>query len=488
MNTRRKTKTPRPEGRTVRRRWRALFLPIAAAVMVIGCDLEVMAPATVDEESLTDYMAIGAFVAGIQGQISYLSHGHVGPVGGTQTFGALRTDELVHSGHLGQYPMLRVYSDGDRLPEDAPDMDQFWMGAMKLRYLADFGVQRAKYVYEKYEDSSRPAEVRRVTRDRMRVYAWAGLAYRILGDNFCHAIIDGGPALSNLVFYHRGLAFLNEGIEFAETADVGEVDEHGLNAAYAVRAQIRLMLGDFEGAAEDAARIATGYGGLRTGGTGLEPGDRQRNWLRWIDFLEERNMTLWGTPFADWGYNTRFNTGVDMRVPFSDRQTGSNPHREWGGDDRRRWFRQEKELGVNEGWRVVHGREMRLIQAEALIRAGDLAGGMAQINELREWWNAPTGGRFAADGHPLEILEVPETQEEAWELLVRERGIELWLEGRRLPDIRRWQYDPGYVPTSVVRETMSGRMENDPLRNVLDIPGEFCLPIGATERRLNPYL
>ena len=57
---------------------------------------------------------------------------------------------------------------------------------------------------------------------------------------------------------------------------------------------------------------------------------------------------------------------------------------------------------------------------------------------------------------------------EAWTALKRERGIELWLEGRRLGDLDRWLRDgtPGEA------EDMTGR--------------DTCFPIGAIERGTNP--
>ena len=58
---------------------------------------------------------------------------------------------------------------------------------------------------------------------------------------------------------------------------------------------------------------------------------------------------------------------------------------------------------------------------------------------------------------------------EAWTALKRERGIELWLEARRLGDERRWVEagTPGDM------EDMSDRVR-------------LCFPIGLGERRANP--
>jgi hypothetical protein len=59
---------------------------------------------------------------------------------------------------------------------------------------------------------------------------------------------------------------------------------------------------------------------------------------------------------------------------------------------------------------------------------------------------------------------------EAWTALGRERGIELWLEGRRLGDLFRWKADN--VPGTF--DDMTGR--------------DLCFPVGVTERDTNPNL
>lgn len=487
--------TPKMTGHL--RRWWVGALVVGASALT-GCDLEVTSPATVDEESIDSETSIEALWSGILGQVSHIATGKAGQ-GGFFTFGALRTDETVHSGLPDQFPHFRIFSDGSPISSDLAGVEELWDQSMLTRYVADFGIGKAQEIYEKYEDDPLSSVRDRVTRDRMRTYAWAGVAYRILGDNLCEAVVDGGAPEAHTAFYERGLAHLDEGLEFAETNDVLEVDELGVRAAYAARAQIRMMLGDWDGAVEDAGQIETGFVGLRTGHTTVEPDRRQYNWLRFIDFLDNpfahaeggggRNMTLWGTPFLDWGYNETDETGNDIRVSFSTHKTAANPHREFGGDARRPWFRQTKYLS-NTGsglYRLGTGQEMRLIEAEAKLLKGDWPGAIDKINELREWWNSLTGGQLDRDGTPLPMISAS-NEDEAWEMLMRERGIELWLEGRRLPDIRRWADSPGYVPFNVVREAVGEDIDDDMERNVLDIAGDFCIPIGATEHRLNPNL
>jgi starch-binding outer membrane protein, SusD/RagB family len=489
-----------------RRSWRALVPVAVVGLLTAGCDLEVFSPSTVDEATLDTHNSIEALWSGAMGQVSHIGPGQAG-VGGFFTFGALRTDEMVHSGHpngstsnFGPLPHLRAYSDGAPIDPNWEPVDQLWNQSMMTRYVADFGVERSRQIYESFKDDPVAAVRDKVTRDLIRMYAWAGVAYRVLGDHLCHAVIDGGPAQPREVFYERGLALVTEGIQFAEENQVLDVDEIGVTAAYAVRAQLNMLLGHWNAVEADAAQVPTAYSGLRTEHTTTEPADRQRQYMFWLNYTEDRHMTPWGTPFLEWGWNVAQSAGYrnDFRAPYRWIRTNANPHREFGTDDRRPFYR--KDLPGGAGYTTTgaavaislgKGTEMRIIEAEAALRRGDIAGMTAKLNELRTWYNASPGGHFERDGRPLPMLDEPESMEEAWAVLMRDRGVDLWMEGRRLADIRRWAVDPGFVPTTVVREAAGGvgvPPSEDVRRNVLDIPGEFCMPIGATERRLNPNL
>ncbi|MGH7445850.1 MAG: RagB/SusD family nutrient uptake outer membrane protein, partial [Longimicrobiales bacterium] len=71
---------------------------------------------------------------------------------------------------------------------------------------------------------------------------------------------------------------------------------------------------------------------------------------------------------------------------------------------------------------------------------------------------------------PIAPLDIPVTTADAWELLRFERGATLWLEGRRLWDLRRWDAEGGVVA--------------DPFSEGRDL----CFPISDEEQRVNPNL
>ena len=110
---------------------------------------------------------------------------------------------------------------------------------------------------------------------------------------------------------------------------------------------------------------------------------------------------------------------------------------------------------------------MRLIEAEAKLKGGDVAGAMALVNKHRVSlgltpWTATT----ATD---------------AWTMLKRERGIELWMEGRRLGDLRRWK--AASTPGTLSDFEIAGGS-----KSYLDANQDLCYPIPLSETQTNPNL
>lgn len=105
---------------------------------------------------------------------------------------------------------------------------------------------------------------------------------------------------------------------------------------------------------------------------------------------------------------------------------------------------------------------MRLTEAEAQLSQGNWQSAMAIINALRS---------TIISDHTGEAMAAWDagSAEEAWTHLKRERGIELFLEGRRLGNLRRWI--EGNVPGET--EDMTNRIR-------------LCFPIVQGERQTNP--
>jgi hypothetical protein len=116
-------------------------------------------------------------------------------------------------------------------------------------------------------------------------------------------------------------------------------------------------------------------------------------------------------------------------------------------------FRQTKYKTLAAPVALTKGTEMLLLRAEAALRNSDVAGAMTLVNQERATYGlaAVTATTTAA----------------AWTVLQSERGLVLWLEGRRLWDLRRW-FAEG------TNTFLTGR--------------DKCLPPSADEQASNPNL
>ncbi len=122
-------------------------------------------------------------------------------------------------------------------------------------------------------------------------------------------------------------------------------------------------------------------------------------------------------------------------------------------------YQQEKYPLLSSAVPLTKGTEMRVLAAEAELRggAGNIGAAFALLNEARDEWG-------------MVDLAVPATLAEAWTTLHHERGAEVWLETRRLWDLRRWFLESG----DAHHDFLQGR--------------DVCFPISEDERRSNNNL
>lgn len=86
---------------------------------------------------------------------------------------------------------------------------------------------------------------------------------------------------------------------------------------------------------------------------------------------------------------------------------------------------------------MVTGTEMRLIEAEeALVNRGDLTAFYDLVDEVRTFRGVGPTARPATVG----TMEWPNAEDDAMSILDRERYLEMWMEGRRLFDLYRWDH------------------------------------------------
>jgi hypothetical protein len=266
--------------------------------------------------------------------------------------------------------------------------------------------------------------------------AYAGYSHILLAEMFCTAAVDLGPELSPADIFERAETRFTRAIEAAQAAG----DEEILNMARVGRARTRLALGNTAGAAEDAQAVPAGFERVATAS---EVSDRRRNRV---------------------AQETRLNT-VSVKEPYRDLTVDGQPDarvtvldlERKGPDAQTDLWQQQKYTSDGQSLPVATWREAQLIIAEA--QGGQAA--VDAINVLRDFHGLPA----YAGGSEAEIA----TQ------VREERRRELFLEGHRLWDIRR--FDLPLFPETGTPFSKGGQYQS-----------ARCLPLPDVERASNPNL
>ena len=420
------------EKRCTRRR------ALAAVLMVLGaaaCDFEVSNPGPVEDGVLDDPTSHQAVVNGAARAVSDAVNNHTLQTGAS-------TREVMASGNTGTISVQ--VGQGLLVPEQGG----LWSSAQRARWIGDDAVRRLG------EAGASQAML-------AQAYLWAGFASRLAGDNLCQAVIDGGAAQPRSVFHDRAVVHFTKAIEAAGSNATLKT------AAQAGRASVYASLGNWPAAVADAGAVPLAFV-YQAKYSAEEPAQRNEQFF-YVANAPYRATSVWHTPSEQYFLDTG-----DPRTAWSENPNFPVGEVQRPGIGNVPWKFQQKYKSYNDGINLVSGREMRLIEAEALLVAGKWEEAMAIINQLRTSKISTKTG-VALEPWPAASLE------EAWSRLKRERGIELWIEGRRLNDLRRWKeanrpgaLDPLEVPSNP--------------QTFLDANQSLCVPISDAEIETNPNL
>ncbi len=445
---------------TIMRRAMRLTTLVAAGFVSSACD--VTNPGPVLDEFLTLEDAQQGLINGAIRAISEL-------MGDAAYTHATLAREIFPGGQTGAWGHNVTTQGGHILPGSyGAEFDD----AQQARFIAETAIQRF-------------AEAEASDQNLYQAYLWAGISYRLMGELWCDAVVgstdpeDPEPGLYEVgtqTYFQRAVDNFSAALTFAST------DEEE-DAAYAGRAQARVALGDWANAASDAAEVADDF-------VFAILHDESESDL-YNDLYEAtsgqfRSYTVQFTWFEDY-YSTGdpavvdevTNTG-DPRVPWvidpdNDVATASLQGFPGGAvpyKPQRKYSSRDDDIRLASGW------EMRLVEAEAILAQGQpFAGAMTLINQVR------TRNVSDVDGATLAPWTAADATE-AWTALKRERGIELWLEGRRAFDLRRW--DTGGVPGEDDQPAWEDTSHPGHTPLFLDNPRSYCYDIPDSERDRNP--
>jgi hypothetical protein len=403
----------------------ALLAPLA--LLAAGCELKVTNPGPVQADFLETSAALTSVVNGAGRDLGEA-------INWTAYTGAAVAKELFPAGSTAAFG-ISVRQQAGKLTDD--DGNAWWNNAQRARWTAENSVDRIKRVLG--ADAGRNATL-------AQALVWAGYANRHLGENFCEGIIDGSAPGPATVYFERAEAHFTEAIAVATAAGNAPL----LSAATAGRASVRLSRNNLAGAATDAAAVPNAFAYRMPY---YQNDDAQYNRVFWSSANQPyRAHTVFNTFYEGYRRSSR-----DPRVPYDSSATvllGDAAVTYNGVSQRVRWYFQTKHASITAPINLSTGWEMRLVEAEVRLAGGDVPGALALMNQRRTALSLP--------------LLTASTVTEGWTLLKRERGIELWLESRRLGDFRRWAANarPG------TSDDMTGR--------------DLCFATALSEKQSNP--
>jgi hypothetical protein len=319
---------------------------------------------------------------------------------------------------------------------------QIFQDAQRARATADL-------VAERYRELD-PENPRRAGAQALAAYM-----YVMFAEDYCNGVptsrvkADGtfeyGPPQSGTQLLTTAIAKFDSAITVAVGA--GPEGSDALMLAQIGKGRALLDLGQFDAAAVAVADVPSDY---EYDIQHSETTGRQNNAFFTFNYLESR-FTISdqegtnGLPFV---------SSDDPRAPVFRASDLFGGQYEFGFDGSTPLYFTTKYRDYGSPTPLAIGAEARLIEAEAALRANDVATFLAKLNEARA--SAPTypadpgltsPARPAPD--PLTLADVPATPAGQVDLLISERAFALFLTGHRAGDLRRRSYQYGRDPESV---------------------------------------
>jgi hypothetical protein len=424
------------------------------AVTLAGCD--VTNPGRITDDGLAEEGSQQGLVNGAVRRMSELM-GY-----GTYTQ-ALLAREIFPAGQIGAFGHDVAIQGGHMPPGSAGSgrsASGYWSDANQARFIAETAI-------------SRFTEVGAPDNMLYQAHLWAGYAYRVLGEWWCNAVVSDntGDPLAPPGVYETGTTtnFQRAVDNFTAALTFASNDEER-HAALAGRAAAYVWLDDWANAYADAQAVTDPGFAFYIGYDGLE--QAYYNYLFWAN--------AW-TPYGSFSmhytfFKNYFESTGDPRTPVYEDPEHPLGVGSLSGYGPVEWSNQGKYTDRGQDQRLASYWEMRLVEAEAILEgagSADFNDAVDLINEVRT--------RTGVAQPPVAAANATE----AWTALKHERYIELWLEGRRLADERRWAEDgtPGDLDTPNWENWEGG----GPLSPIfLDNPRSYCLDIPESERDSNP--
>lgn len=440
----------------------------------LACDTSVTNPGLIPDEALNKPEAWPAIALGARRALAD-ALGSSSVTGGQLVYwGAAVSFEINPAGSTGSFG-IPPDVQGGLLTEGTTSAD--WLSSNQARYVAEAAIKRFQRVMPDTLLPKSPLVA--------QAYLYAGYANRLLGENFCQSVIpteapDGslqpGNLGSQLLYFQRAETAFTNALQVATAAGQTSL----VRAALMGRASVRADLATYgQGNWTDAVADA-----------GLVPDTATFSVPYFAQTTDQYNYLYWaraGTPYrahTEWGtfFEGYYRTTRDPRVKWDTTAGTMNPNGDaavakFGGIVP--FWPEAKYTATAAAVRVSSGWEMRLIEAEAALAAADTATARAKMNLHRA---------VLTPAQPPVSFATPD---EAWAALKTERAIELWLEARRLGDLRRWIENgvPGGYVDGTYRANRTDVLHSTPVETMTTpTQRSLCFAVGRNERETNPNI
>lgn len=444
--------------------WRRAGMMLAAAAGIVAAGCEVTNPGPINDDFLDLKSSHQALVKGAERRLMD------GLLRTAYSAVAMTTREVFPGGDSNSnHPRIQAGA----LPEGNSTGD--WNDLQQARFIADDALRRfAKPEVAKDVDPKLAAQA----------HIWAGYALRVLGENFCQSVIDGGPLQSTTVGFQAAEK------HFTDALAIAGITDDQKNQAYAGRAQTRLALKNWAGAADDASKVPLSFVLNLTPDATQEP---TRNYAGYYnDNTPYRVFTMKHTFFEDYYTQTgdpRVPWRTDPKFPFAGSRltgytltpTGSVPWLQLMAPGATTHYNPGTPIAL------ARGTEMRLIQAEAALmqNPASFPQALTLINQARTFYTSLTTKR------PLDPYAA-NTNAAVWTALKTERHIDGFMQAKRLFDIFRWTRDntPGTYPWPNWEPLSSIFRSETPWSTYRGADNQkgICIQVPNSERLANPNI
>lgn len=295
-----------------------------------------------------------------------------------------------------------------------------------------------------WTDAEMPTGVSR-TKLIAQAAAYAGYSLTLLGEGMCSAAINVGPELTPAQIFAEAKTRFDTAVTAATAAN----DPTTLNFATLGRARALLDLGQAAAAAVDAAKIPAGFVvNMSTDAVNV----RRENWS--FVSINNSNFSTVDPSFR----GLTINGAPDPRVAVTNTNKAGTTQGTviWTPD---------KYPAIATVMPIARYAEAQLIIADAKLAANDVPGAVAAINAAR----ATHAGLPAYDA-------TGQTAAQVLTQLVEERRRELFLEGHRLGDLRRYKLP--ILPAAGTAYTLASGVYDQ----------QSCFPLPDVERINNPNI